>query len=421
MSLPRIDSSQLIALDAKSALPRPERRFLIVTAPFGAFSRRLARALRQAGARCERVLLNGGDLSEWGATHAVGFTGKLQDWRGWIANYLAAEAITDLIVHGDSSFYAATAVSVASELGIGVHVFEQGYFRPHWVTLERNGVNAHSSLPREAGAYASLGQVHGAPAPQPVGRITPAAVYNISAYHLWAYLGSWIFPGYRSPYQYPAWRQCLGHIRRYAAQRVFPERSRRTLDEAMEGQAPLIIALLQRSGDSQLTRHSDFASSEDFIDRVIESFARHASADARLLFKSHPLDHGLEAHQAHVQAAASRWGMAERVFFVDDGHFPSILRRGCAVVTVNSTGGLAALELGLPTLVLGQALYDIQGLTHQGGLDSFWTTPEAPDRRLFAAYRAAVIGATQINGAFSTRRGVEMIIPEAVRRLLTRQ
>lgn len=420
MSLQQAESNPLVEPEIRAPRRAQDRHFLIVTAPFGPFSRRLAAALRGIGARCERVLLNGGDLSEWGLAHAVGFAGRPQEWEGWIADYLAAEGVTDLIAHGDSSFYAATAIGVAARLGLGVHVFEQGYFRPHWVTLERNGVNAHSSLPRDAAAYASLGQMRGAP-PQHVGRITPAAVFHISAYHLWAYLGFWMFPGYRSPYQYPAWRQCLGHIRRYLALKLFPGRSRQALLRACEGEAPLFIALLQRSGDSQLTRHSDFASSEDFIEQVISSFAQHSPAPARLLFKSHPLDHGLEMLERRARDAADSHGAGERVFFIDDGHFPSLLRRACAVVTVNSTGGLASLELGLPTLTLGQALYDIPGLTHQGGLDRFWTAPEAPDMQLFSAYRAAVMSAAQINGAFSTAAGIEMIIPQAVRRLMARQ
>ncbi|WP_458339329.1 capsular polysaccharide export protein, LipB/KpsS family, partial [Bordetella pertussis] len=36
-------------------------------------------------------------------------------------------------------------VALARASGVRVHVFEEGYFRPHWVTLERGGVNAHSS------------------------------------------------------------------------------------------------------------------------------------------------------------------------------------------------------------------------------------------------------------------------------------
>ena len=41
-------------------------------------------------------------------------------------------------------------MKLAANLGIRTHVFEEGYFRPYWVTLEREGVNRHSLLPRDA-------------------------------------------------------------------------------------------------------------------------------------------------------------------------------------------------------------------------------------------------------------------------------
>ncbi|HAV07943.1 MAG TPA: capsule biosynthesis protein CapA, partial [Rhodobacteraceae bacterium] len=40
----------------------------------------------------------------------------------------------------------ATAIRVAKARGLKVHVFEEGYLRPYWVTYERNGANGHSRL-----------------------------------------------------------------------------------------------------------------------------------------------------------------------------------------------------------------------------------------------------------------------------------
>ena len=33
--------------------------------------------------------------------------------------------------------------------GVRTHVLEEGYLRPHWMTLELEGVNAHSPLSRD--------------------------------------------------------------------------------------------------------------------------------------------------------------------------------------------------------------------------------------------------------------------------------
>jgi capsular polysaccharide export protein len=397
-----------------------QRRFLLVTAPFGRFSRALAQALRAQGASCRRVLLNGGDVWDWGLANSVIYRGPRDGWSAWLAEQLTTGGFTDLVTHGDSQSYAVDAIAVGKAMGLNIHVFEEGYFRPHWVTLERNGVNARSALPRDPAYYRAINPAPGIPPIAPVGRVTPPAVRSIFTYHIWSYLGRPLLPHYRSPYPYPAALQFFGHVGRYLRQRFLRAARLRRIEAVFDG-GPVFMALLQRPGDSQLTRHSSFTSTRAFIEAVVDSFARHAPAGTRLLFKTHPLDHGLEPHGRHVREAAARAGVSGRVLFADDGHFPTMIARTHAVLTVNSTGGLSALEAGLPTITLGEAVYDMAGLTHQGGLDSFWSNPQAPDRALYEAYAATVMSACQINGAFSTADGIARVAPEAARRMLAVQ
>jgi capsular polysaccharide export protein len=152
----------------------------------------------------------------------------------------------------------------------------------------------------------------------------------------------------------------------------------------------------------------------------VESFARCAPTDARLIFKSHPLDPGLERHDRAIAEAAAEAGASGRVSFADDGDLHAMLGRVDGVVTVNSTSGLAALEQGRPTITLGRAIYNLPGLTHQGGLDSFWRDPEPPDADLFETFRRVEMTKTQINGAYADRRGCALAASEAARRLLSR-
>lgn len=405
-------------------LPKPrlrrERHFLFVTAPFGAFSRELAARLRQEGARCSRVLLNGGDVLDWGLSHACAYFGPLAGWPDWLSETVRRERVTDLILYGDCNPYCADAKKVAAGLGLPTQIFEQGYFRPFWITLERDGVNANSRLRRDPELCRKLNL---APAPaEPVwlAPLTPPAVRRIFAYHVALGLLHPVFSRYRPPYVYSAHRQMAGHVRRYLVQRLTRWRARRELAQALAQPGPIFVALLQRPGDSQLMRHSPFRSTADFIRRVVESFAAFAPTEARLIFKSHPLDPGLEPHAKVIAQAAAEAGVADRIRFVDDGDLNALLERVSGVVTINSTSGLSALEYGQPTVVLGKAIYDIPGLTHQRGLDVFWTSPEAPDAELFEDFHRLEMARTQINGAYATRRGVELAVPEAARRLLAR-
>ncbi|KAF1029033.1 MAG: hypothetical protein GAK40_00675 [Burkholderia plantarii] len=84
---------------------------------------------------------------------------------------------------------------------------------------------------------------------------------------------------------------------------------------------------------------------------------------------------------------------------------------------VNSTVGLSALHHGRPLIALGEAIYNIRGLTWQGTLDDFWVNGVTPDMDLYQAFLSYVMHHTQINGDFYTRTGIAMAVAGAVERL----
>ena len=412
------DGRGLFASDRRLGLSPADRHFLFVTGPFGPLSGEVARRLRGAGARATRVLLSVGDLIDWGIRHCAVYRGERSEWKDWLADHFGRESVTDLVVFGDSHTYCVDAMEAAKRHGITVHVLEEGYFRPHWITLERDGVNGMSGLPRGSEFYRRTAPACPEVEFVPVGRITPAAVAHISAYHFAQFLAAPLFPHYRAPSAYSPSYQAVSHTRRFLKQKLRAKRYDRDLRAILMDPSPIFLALLQRPGDSQLIRYSEFGTVESFIEHVVSSFSKHAPPEARLLFKAHPLDHGIERHDRTLDRVVEAYGLADRGFYTDVGHFPSMVRSSVGVISVNSTGGLTAIESRKPTAALGMAIYNIPGLTHQGGLDSFWTAPEAPDDSLFRAFRTVVIAKTQINGAYSTSHGVRLAAPEVARRLL---
>jgi capsular polysaccharide export protein len=72
-------------------------------------------------------------------------------------------------------------------------------------------------------------------------------------------------------------------------------------------------------------------------------------------------------------------------------------------VVINSTVGLSSILHGTPVITLGKAIYDMPGLTCQGGLDAFWAAPGHVDRRLYRRFRAYLVAHNQANGNFYRR------------------
>ncbi|MNS51157.1 Capsule polysaccharide biosynthesis protein [compost metagenome] len=376
------------------------RRFLIVTAPFGGFGRFLAQAVAARGGETVRMIFNAGDLLTWRREGALAFRDDVRRWPARVREL--ANEFTDIIVFGEGGPYNQGVLAQADSLNARVWVLENGYFRPDWITLERNGVNGSSRLPRTAEGYA--GPVPALPLTRPVGKILPHHVFNISLYHAVGSLGWAAFPRYRHPYTVSPWRQFLGHIRRYFSLATRPKQSCDA--DIIRARGPFFIACLQREGDAQLLRYSSYADNMAFLAEVMGSFARHAPKDCRLVVKNHPLDPGLSDLAHMTRCLAVERGLDGRVDFIDGGNLAQLCRASRGMVVNNSSAALSALGFRTPVKVLGEAFFDFAGLTDQQPVDAFWGGPVAADPGLFTAFRAHVIARSQINGNYHEPRAM---------------
>jgi capsular polysaccharide export protein len=394
------------------------RRFLLVTLPAGPFGRVLDRALRNAGASTLRVILNGGDLLDWGFARTVFTFGRFKDWPAFIARALAVHQITDMIVFGDATAYCAGAICSARAARVKIWVMENGYRRPNWVTLEADGVNANSRLPRQARAYDDVDMRPLGEGPPAVGAITPYHVFNMFDYFAGVILAWPIFPRYRYPYALRIWPQAFGHLRRYLvwlARRGEREREALAL---LEDPRTFFLACLQREGDSQLLAHSKIKTNRALMAQVIRSFATHAPADTFLVVKNHPLDPGVENLARVCEDLAWSHGLGGRVRFIDGGPFAPLAHAARGIIAVNSTAALAALDFGVPVKLLGRAVFDIDGLTDPQSLDTFWTDPMAPDVDLLARFRRRLSLRTQVWGSYHNPKVQERTAAGIVARII---
>jgi capsular polysaccharide export protein len=380
--------------------PLAGRTFLIVTAPFGPFPRVLAEVLSARGAQVSRILFNAGDLAYWRRPGGIPFRAGVRRWPQRLVEL--AQDFTDIIVFGEGGPYNQAVLTQADRIPSKVWVLENGYFRPDWITIEADGVNASSRLPRHRSAYA-------APAPElpitrTVGKILPHHVINISLYHAAQLPGRLLFPRYIYPYTQSPWLQFIGHVRRYIG---LAFKSKKDCEaSALLAKGPFFLACLQREGDAQLLRYSHYADNTAFLAEVMTSFAKHAAPECRLVVKNHPLDPGLVDLANMTRCLAVERGLADRVDFIDGGNLAQLCRASRGMVVNNSSAALSALGFHTPVKVLGDAFFDFEGLTDQQDLDSFWSDPEAPDVELFTRFRAHVIAKSQVNGNYHEPRAL---------------
>jgi capsular polysaccharide export protein len=133
-------------------MPAP-RSFLFLQGLASWFFDRLGKALAEHGHAVHRVNFNGGDRLFWRLPGAVDYRGRPDDWPAFLDRLLTERRITDVILFGDCRPVHRLAISVVRARGVRLHVVEEGYLRPGWISFEEGGVNANSPLPREPDWY----------------------------------------------------------------------------------------------------------------------------------------------------------------------------------------------------------------------------------------------------------------------------
>jgi capsule polysaccharide modification protein lipB len=386
-------------------------RILLLQGPVGHFFRDFARWLEQRGKQVFKINFNAGDEAFYPATipNTHAYRGNTEDFPAFLAKFTANNKIDAIACFGDTRHYHTVARQLAENTeGIRFWAFEEGYFRPFFITLEQGGVNDFSPLPKEAAffqtAYPRLAEQQYRTPPIVPGGFLPVAA-AATRYYVAANLYRNRYPHYTHHRPFDLWHYIklwsLSGIKR-ANYWLKDSRFAKRVESGEFGR--FFVVPLQVFNDSQVRVHSDFSSVRNFLLHVLTSFSFHAPQNTSLLIKHHPMDRGFIDYGKVIKHFLKKHPKLKgRIHYVHDVPLPVFLRHGTGMVTLNSTSGISALVHNMPVITLGRANYDIPGLTFQGSLAEFWQRPIPPDAELFHAYRQYHMNVTQINGSYYSR------------------
>lgn len=396
---------------------RPARRFLFLQGPHGPWFHRLGRLLRAAGAEVWRVGFNLGDRVFWPGPGYIAFDGTHADWPATCAGLLARHGITDLVLYGDTRPIHAQAVALARERGVTVHVFEEGYLRPYWVTYERGGSNGHSrlmdlSVPDMQAALARV-DLDLPEVPATWGDMRQHMFWG-ALYHGFVALGFRAYRNFRPHRALTVGQEFLLYLKRFVLMPLHRLERRLATFRIRRGGFPYHLAILQLEHDASFRDHSPFSSMTEFLALVIEGFAKGAPPHHHLVFKAHPLEDGRAPILPTIRRLARAHGLTDRVHFVRGGKLAQLLNDARSAVTVNSTAGQQALWRGLPLRTFGAAVYAKSEFVSSQPLDQFFAAPERPDTRAYRDYRHFLLETSQVVGGFYSSRGRRRLLRQVV-------
>jgi len=374
------------------------REVLLLQGPLGPFFSRFAGDLESRGFRVTKINFNGGDRLFWRRPGGIDYTGPLEEWEAWLERLLINRDIGRVYLFGDCRSHHRIAREVALRLGLRLFVFEEGYIRPNFITLEENGVNGHSSM-----------MIHPVSLDPPAAELPeeiaqPRRVFPFTVAYSMIYY--WASAAYRR--RFPHYRhhrpdrwlsEGMRWVRSGLRKWRYAVRERHVIDALLsQFDGNYFVCPLQVHCDMQVVVHSDFNSIEHFVGDVLASFREHAPSNKAIVFKHHPLDRGYTDYTTLFANLVAELGLQGRVFYAHDLCLPTLLRHAQGVVLINSTVGMSALFHGTPVRTLGKAIYDLPGLTFQGVLDAFWHIDERVDAARFGAFRDNLVLRNQLNG-----------------------
>lgn len=387
------------------------RKFLFLQGVATPFFRKLGEAIQENGYEVFRVNFCGGDSWFSPSKNTWRFNANLEHLPIWLEEKYQQHRFTDVVLFGDTRPVHLHALPLLKRLGLNIHVYEEGYFRPDWITLEKNGVNGHSQLLHKELAFWQNPSTEELKIANHIGKnFLPRAWHDI-CYRVASAAFRPAYPHYQTHRPFKAYREYLGWTQRMPTNKLWREHWEKIkIQRLIDSKQAYYLLPLQLDSDSQIRVHSSFTNVQQMMVTVMASFAKFAPVDSALVIKNHPLDTGLLNHCKKVKQVAKTLGISERVLFLETGHLPTLLQNTKGTVLVNSTTGTSALHHGSPTIALGTALFDIPGLTFQEGLDRFWHEGQPADQALFSQFRQRVIQETQINGDFYSRKGIQLAI-----------
>lgn len=398
------------------------RRFLLLQGPHGPFFDRLGRLMRATGAEVWRVGFNAGDRAFWSDPASfIPFQDAPDAWPARFKAILAEKGITDIVLYGDTRPIHATAVALAKKAGLTVHIFEEGYMRPYWVTYERGGSNGHSRLMEfdVASMQEALEEIDlDLPdAPARWGDMRHHIFYG-ALYHAFVLLRNGEFRNFRPHRALPVSREFQLYLKRLLLMPFLAIDRIAATQRIKRGGFPFHLVLLQLEHDSSFQAHSPFTTMAEFFEITIAGFAEGAAAHHHLVFKAHPLEDGRAPQRREIKRLAAEHNVIDRVHYVRGGKLARLLDHARSAITVNSTAAQQALWRGLPLRVFGDAVYAKPEFVSTQTLPDFFAQPTRPDTRAFRDYRHYLLETSQITGGYYSARGRRQLLRQVIDMML---
>ena len=379
-----------------------EGNCLFLMGPIGTFFSRLSNYLEENNVRTYKITF---PLYEYGfpKSRLIKYHKDISFFKNFLKKIIIDKKIKHIFMYGNVLIPHRNALSLVEELKkedlyVNTHIFELGYLRPNFVTLENSGINYSSSFIKGREFYLKQDSYKLFPIAKKHARFRIRKIWKTISFI------NHCFKNYKivetehklQPKPIYIWYQIKGFFLKFYFSFTQSNLKKKCLFEKN-----FFLIVLQVSTDSQLLEGSDIKDNKKFIYNVIKDFAK-ANVDNNLVFKHHPRDRGYINYANTIEKLSKQFGVYKKVFYIHDYFLSKLFQNSnCkGTVLINSTVGYQSLYHSVPLKSLGVAPFNIEGLSDQRNLVSFFKNPLPVDKLLFNKFYKYILENSQINGNF---------------------
>tara|TARA_Y200000002_G_C22636101_1_gene644719 strand:+ start:225 stop:1457 length:1233 start_codon:yes stop_codon:yes gene_type:complete len=375
---------------------------LFLFGPIGTFFARLSNFLERNDVRTYKVLF---PLHEYGfhKSRIIKYSDSTRFFKDFLSKTIIKYKVKHIFMYGNVVIPHRQALDLVKELNkkgdnIKTHIFELGYIRPNFVTIESSGVNYSSRFILDKDFYSKKVPYKNYPVPKKnklrIKKLWKAITFINHCFKNYQIVE---FEHKLQPKPSFLWFQIKGFLLKYYFRVMEHSIKKKCLEKN-----PFFIVILQVSSDSQIKIGSKIKNNKKFIYKVIKDFARAKLENINLVIKHHPRDRGYTNYNNEIKQFAKEFGITKNVFYIHDYFLSTIFTnpRCKGTVLINSTVGYQSLYHSKPVKALGITPYNLDGLSYQKSLTSFFINPKKVDQLLFNKFYKYILENSQINGNF---------------------
>ena len=375
---------------------------LFLVGPIGSFFSRLSRYLENKDVKTYKIQF---PLHEYGFPKfkTIAYSKEIDYFKDFLRKIILEKKIKHIFMYGNVLIPHRQAIDLVEEfksegIQIYTHIFELGYLRPNFVTLEDKGVNYESSFILNKKFFSQQ---------KPYKVFPLARDKGLRFRKIWKSITfiNHCFKKYKiveyehklQPKPIYLWFQLKGFLLKY-----YYRIKEHKIKKRIFSENPFFMVILQVSSDSQLMKGSKIGDINQFIEHVIEKFSKSNVKNTNLIFKHHPRDRGYNNYSEFIAINAKKYDIKNHVFYIHDCYLSNVFRNpNCkGTILINSSVGYQSLYHSIPVKSFGISPYNINGITYQKSLISFFKDPERVDKLLFNKFYKYLLENSQINGNF---------------------